>query len=409
VSSRRSPSRAISTTFIVALHRAVAHKRLVTCPGVVVKGDGEPLLANLAVRPVDAAGSAAAAGSAGSAASVLYLVILEELPPAPGHEPPQAADTGREGRIAPLHRDLRAKDESLQTALEEMKTTNEELQSVNEELQSTNEELETSKEELQSVNEELCTVNAELQDKVAELSRANNDINKLLVGTGVGTVFVDHGLRITRFTPAATPVINLIESDIGRPLEHVASNLVGYDRLVEDLQTVLETLTPHDAEVQVKGGAWYLMRMRPYRTTEQMIEGAVLTLVDISERRRADESLRRGEARMAALINQAYAGVAVTGLDGRFQFANDRLCEILGYSHRELLDMRLADVIDPEDHPRVRRQYQAVAAGGPQQELCTRYVRRDGRRVRVLERISAIRDPGGHATSLLSLSFDSAA
>src|SRR5664280_3411589 len=118
------------------------------------------------------------------------------------------------------------------------------MQSVAEELQSTNEELETSKEELQSINEELATVNAELQVRVVDLSRANNDMNNLLAGTGIGTVFVDHELRILRFTPAATQVINLILSDVGRPVGHVASNLVGYDHLVADAQAVLDTLLP---------------------------------------------------------------------------------------------------------------------------------------------------------------------
>ena len=125
---------------------------------------------------------------------------------------------------------------------------------MNEELQSTNEELETSKEELQSVNEELATVNAELQNKVADLSRANNDMNNLLAGTGIGTVFVDHQLRIQRFTPAVTQVINLIPTDVGRPLGHIVSNLVGYDRLVEDVRTVLDTLVPKEVEVQTQDG-----------------------------------------------------------------------------------------------------------------------------------------------------------
>ena len=107
---------------------------------------------------------------------------------------------------------------------------------MNEELQSTNEELETSKEELQSVNEELATVNTELQNKVADLSRSNNDMNNLLAGTGIGTIFVDHQLRIQRFTPTVTQVINLILTDVGRPVGHIVSNLVGYDRLVADVR-----------------------------------------------------------------------------------------------------------------------------------------------------------------------------
>jgi two-component system CheB/CheR fusion protein len=157
------------------------------------------------------------------------------------------------------------------------------MQSVNEELQSTNEELETSKEELQSVNEELATVNNELQAKVADLSRANNDMNNLLAGTGIGTVFVDYQLRILRFTPAASSIINLIHSDVGRPVAHIVSNLVGYLHLVEDTQAVLDTLVQKDVVVQTIEGSWYNMRIQPYRTLENVIEGAVISFIDITE------------------------------------------------------------------------------------------------------------------------------
>jgi two-component system CheB/CheR fusion protein len=184
------------------------------------------------------------------------------------------------------------------------------MQSVNEELQSTNEELETSKEELQSVNEELATVNAELQNKVADLTRANNDMNNLLAGTGIGTVFVDRHLRILRFTPAAIQIINLIPSDVGRPIAHIVSNLVGYDRLVADAQAVLDTLVPQEAEVQTQAGAWYSMRVRPYRTLDNVIEGVVLTFVDISERKRAEEALLQATDEIRALQRALPTGSA---------------------------------------------------------------------------------------------------
>jgi two-component system CheB/CheR fusion protein len=170
------------------------------------------------------------------------------------------------------------------------------MQSINEELQSTNEELETSKEELQSVNEELATVNAELQIKVEDLSRANNDMNNLLAGTGVATLFVDHGLRITRFTPTAVRLIKLIQGDVGRPVGDIVSNLVGYDRLVEDVRGVLATLIPVEQEVETRSGSWYLMRVGPYRTLENVIEGAVITFVDISARKRMEDALRQARA-----------------------------------------------------------------------------------------------------------------
>ena len=207
---------------------------------------------------------------------------------------PRAA-TDVDAQIAALKQELRAKEEYLQTTNEELETSNEELkssneemQSVNEELQSTNEELETSKEELQSVNEELATVNAELQTKVVDLSRANNDMNNLLAGTGIGTIFVDHQLRILRFTPTVTQVINLILTDVGRPVGHIVSNLTGYDSLVADVQAVLDTLVPKEVEVQTRAGDWFQLHIRPYRTLENVIEGAVITFTEINLLKKAE-------------------------------------------------------------------------------------------------------------------------
>jgi two-component system CheB/CheR fusion protein len=201
----------------------------------------------------------------------------------------------KDRHILALERDLRVKSETLQTTIEELETSNEEimsaneeLQSTNEELQSTNEELETSKEELQSVNEELVTVNTELQQKMEGLARANNDMNNLLAGTGIGVLFVDHQLHIQRFTPATTQIINLIQTDIGRPVSDLVSNLAGYNRLGEDVRSVLDSLIPRETEVQTRDGHWYLMRILPYRTVENVIEGAVLTFVDIAAQKRAE-------------------------------------------------------------------------------------------------------------------------
>jgi two-component system, chemotaxis family, CheB/CheR fusion protein len=220
-----------------ALHKAAEDKETVHRFGVRVKTNGDFTDVNLTISPV-------MQGATRLPVEPLFLVALQETPPwdttRPGRTAAQApaetegADATTDARIEALRQELQAKEEYLQstneeleTSNEELKSSNEEMQSINEELQSTNEELETSKEELQSVNEELATVNAELQTKVADLSRANNDMNNLLAGTGIGTVFVDHQLRILRFTPAATQLINLIHSDIGRPVGHLVSNLVG--------------------------------------------------------------------------------------------------------------------------------------------------------------------------------------
>ena len=266
-------------------------QEIVRCPGLRVKTNGDFTAVNLTVRPV-AAGPPRRPRRPCTWSSWRRrrrrARCRRSRPPACRRRP-DVPTPDADARIAALKQELRAKEEYLQTANEELETSNEELkssneemQSVNEELQSTNEELETSKEELQSVNEELATVNAELQNKVADLSRANNDMNNLLAGTGIGTVFVDHQLRILRFTPTATRIINLIPSDIGRPVGHIVSNLVGYDRLVADMQAVLDTLIPKEVEVQTKAGDWYTMRILPYRTLDNVIEGAVITFVDIS-------------------------------------------------------------------------------------------------------------------------------
>ena len=255
------------------------------------------------------------------------------------------------------------------------------------------------------MNEELITVNAELQTKVTDLSRASNDMNNLLAGTGVGTLFVDHQLRISRFTPAATAVINLIASDVGRPLAHVASNVVGYGDMVEDIRHVLDTLAAKEAEIQIKGGSWYLMRIRPYRTMDNLIEGAVVTLVDISERKKAEESLRQSEARLNTFISQAAAGICESDLEGRLLFVNDRYCLITGYNRDELLQRRISDIVDPADLALTQHQLAALLHGGPDVQVERRYLHKSGARIWAHERISAMRN-GGRPQSLLTLSFE---
>ena len=230
----------------IALHRAVSLGIPTRHSGLRVKNDGDFTTVNLTVLPVPT-------DPEGAIPHGLFLVILEEeLAAEPKQSIEAAVDTAEgaaalstdlDAYILRLKQELRAKEEYLQTTNEELETSNEELrsaheemQSVNEEMQSTNEELETSREELQSVNEELATVNNELQAKVVDLSRSNNDMKNLLSGTGIGTIFVDHLLRILRFTPTVSALINLIETDVGRPVDQIRSNLAGYDHLAADIQ-----------------------------------------------------------------------------------------------------------------------------------------------------------------------------
>lgn len=337
---------------IATLHKSVSKNETIQRLNLSVKTNGHFTPVNLTIRPV-------AMGK--STEGALYLVILEDakLLLNPALPISLALLEGGEhskidARIAALNEELCAKDEYLQvsnekleTINEELKSSNEEMQSVNEELQSTNEELETSKEEMQSINEELTTVNMELQTKVADLSRASNDLNNLLASTGIGTIFVDHALHILRFTPAATKIINLILSDVGRPVGHTVTNLRGYGQLVSDVQAVLNTLIPKEIDVQTEAGKWYTMRIQPYRTLDNMIEGAVITFVDITEMVQTREALRKANEllRLAVVVRDAHDAITVQDLNGRMLAWNPGAARMYGWSEAEALLMNVADRI----------------------------------------------------------------
>ena len=361
----------------VALHKAASNRERVATLGLRVKTNGHFTPVNLTVSPV-------AQGSTMPLESPLYIVILVEAPALPteadllsakpggkaktgakagttagttsGPSAGAAGARGTSAQIAELTEELRAKEEhlhaaneELETSNEELKSSNEEMQSINEELQSTNEELETSKEELQSINEEMTTVNSELQTKVADLSRANNDMNNLLAGTGIGTVFIDHDLRILRFTPSATLIINLILSDVGRPVSHIVSNLVGYASLVEDAQAVLKTLQPKEVTVQTQAGKHYTMRILPYRTLDNVIEGAVITFVEITEMVSTREALRKANemVRLAVVVHDSFDAITVQDLEGRIIAWNPGAVRMYGWTEAEALAMNVRDRIPP--------------------------------------------------------------
>ena len=347
--------------------------------------------------------SVIAAGPAATPEASLYLIILEEATPLDlmssdqsSENSDQSSDT--DARIAALNQELRAKEEYLQTASEELETANEELkssneemQSVNEESQSTNEELETSKEELQSVNEELATVNTELQTKVADLSQANSDMKNLLAGTGIGTVFVDRRLHILRFTPLVTGIINLILSDVGRPVGHIVTNLVDYNSIAADTQAVLDSLIPKEIEVQTQKGVWHMMRILPYRTHENVVDGAVITFVDISRIKKAEEKVQR----MAAIIHDAYDAIILQDFKGRILTWNQAAVKMYGWSEAEALTMNIRDLI-PESF---REKGLAIVQQLSQSEVLKPYhakrVTKDGRIVEVLMTATVVMNEAG--------------
>ena len=271
----------LRTELSSAVRRASAQDDEVVHRGVVV-GDDDHLLVDVRVQKIDDPESLRGLFRVTFEPSA---VPRERTKSRPGQRSPRGLRVERE--LAQTRDTLHGTIEALQGSNEELKSSNEELQSTNEELQSANEELETSKEELQSLNEELQTVNAELQTKMDELARANDDMQNLLDSTAIATLFLDRDLRIKRFTNQAREIIRLVAGDVGRSIDDIVSHL-RYDRLIADARRVLETLTPHEAEVQTNLGEWRLLRMLPYRTSLNVIDGVVVTLVDIDRVKRAE-------------------------------------------------------------------------------------------------------------------------
>jgi two-component system CheB/CheR fusion protein len=226
-----------------------------------------------------------------------------------------------EGELQETRDTLRSNVEESEVITEEFKSTNEELQSTNEELQSSNEELETAKEELQSLNEELHTVNSELQQKVEELSQTNDDMKNLLNSTDIATLFLDPQLRIKRFTSQASTVIKLIDSDVGRPVADLVSNL-SYPNFVKDAQDVVRTLNPKEVEIPTLEGQWYFVRMMPYRTANNMIDGLVITFLDITRQKQAELASHEARAYTENIVETIREALVILDAELRVVSAN---------------------------------------------------------------------------------------
>jgi len=245
----------------------------------------------------------------------MIMIVFTDVATPPEVREPGKSSTGsvRGARAVELEREieqarneLQTTREEMQTSQEELKSANEELQSTNEELQSTNEELTTSKEEMQSMNEELQTVNNELQAKVDELSRAANDMKNLLDSTDIATLFLDDALNVRRFTSRTTQIINLIPGDVGRPITDIASDMA-YHELAGDAREVLRSLVMIEKPVAASNGRWFLVRIMPYRTLDNRIDGAVITFTDITVSKKLEADLRATQAALEKRIGEQTA------------------------------------------------------------------------------------------------------
>jgi two-component system CheB/CheR fusion protein len=385
-----------------AVQRALKHGREVRKEAVRYRLDegGEPQTVDLRVLPLP--------GTSGGERCLLVLFEggrlppREEVPPAaPSRGPRQPRDSAR---VTELEQELVTTRDYMQSIIEEQESTNEELkaaneeiQSTNEELQSTNEELETSKEELQSTNEELATVNEELENRNQELASANNDLSNLLANVNLPIVMLGADLRIRQFTPQAEKLLNLIGSDLGRPLSNIKPN-VEIPRLEELVGEVIDSMTVRTLDVQDDQGRWYSMRVRPYKTRDKRIDGVVITFIDMDDRNRLTEHLKKAleqERRLATVVRDAPEAITVMDFHGRVQLCNPAAERMYGWNLAEALALDARCLVPESCHAELERMLRQLQQGEPVDAFETRRLRRDGSEFPVWLIPTTLRDAAG--------------
>ena len=327
-----------------AVHRVAQSQQEVVVENVRVRTDTGQQLLRLTVRPLTEPEPLAG----------LLLVVFEDQPTprrvrrAKGD--PAAADRHRDAVVEALNKELQYTKHRLQTtveemesSLEELKSTNEELQSANEELQSTNEEAMTNKEEMQSLNEELMTLNLQYLAKTEELSQSANDMKNLLDATEIAIIFLDNELMIKRFTPPVGRIISLLPGDVGRPLAHFTSSL-RHEHLLRDVQQVLDRLTSFEANVQAQTGEWFTMRILPYRSLDNYINGAVITFTDITALKALENRLQTAARYTASLADSVREPLLALDAELRVYSANRAFAEAFQENAAELTGQPLASL-----------------------------------------------------------------
>ncbi|MFW5726066.1 MAG: CheR family methyltransferase, partial [Bacteroidota bacterium] len=339
-----------------ALQEAREKDELIRSKPVELKLDGQAKQVRISVRMTDEPDHEKFA----------LIMFEEELLPAKSSKKSDVKINGKqngelEDELKLTQQRLQAIIEEYETTQEEMKASNEELQSANEELRSTMEELETSKEELQSMNEELSTVNQENRHKVDELSQLSSDLQNLLAATDIATLFLDREFQILRFTPKVGEIFSIRSADKGRPLTDLTHRL-GYPQLFNDAQDVLQKLIPVEREVQDDKSRWYLTRVLPYRSSRDRIEGVVITFVDITSRKNAEEALRQSEEQFRALVEASSPTIWTTNAAGEVEEDSPSWRAFTGQSYQEWKGDGWINAIHPEDRETTTHKWRQSVA-----------------------------------------------
>ncbi len=338
-----------------------------------------------------------------------FLILFEEpgtarLASLPAPEPLATDDDN-----ARLQQDLVATREYLQAVIEEQEAANEELQSANEEvqsaneeLQSTNEELETSKEEIQSSNEELATVNDELDNRNAELHRVNNDLVNVLSSAQMPMIILGPDFRIRRFTPMAEKLLNLIPNDIGRPIGDIKLHLDDVPDLEPLLADVVETVSARECEVRDKHGRWYSLRLRPYRTLDNKIDGVVLLLVDVDAMKRAEEVT----AQLGAVVISSKSAIISEDLDNVITSWNKAAEQLFGYTAGEALGKPVAMLMPADRINEGAGILDGIRRGETIEHYETVRRHKDGSLAEISLTVSPIKDAAGHVIGATQIAHD---
>jgi two-component system CheB/CheR fusion protein len=348
----------LRTELNIGIHRVVTQKKDVIFQNLNVKTNGAFQTIDLTVKPIKE-----------STMQGLIMVTFEDVPSTRPSRPVKSAYRSKQVKehIAELENELKSTKENLQATIEELQTSNEELKSANEELmsaneelQSTNEELNASKEELQSLNEELVTLNAEHQAKLEEQSKTVSDLNNVLASTEIATLFLSNDLRIKGCTPATTKVINFIKTDIGRPVSDIVSNLEHED-LQRDAKEVLDTLVFKEKEIWDKKGFWYLMRILPYRTIDNIIDGVVITFIDITELKRSEQMEQDARVYAESIVDTVHESLLILDNDLRVISANSSFYSTFQVSPEETENKFIYDMGNSQwDIPRLRELLEEI-------------------------------------------------
>ena len=391
-----------------ALHRAKKEEAPARREGIRFPQDGATKTVNLEVIPIKGR----------HARGADFLVLIEE---APERETAGTRESADDGKLVDLRQELTSTREHLQSIIETQEATNEaltveheEVLSANEELQSTNEELETAKEELQSTNEELTTLNEELQNRNAELGQLANDLSNLLVGVSIPVIVVGGDRRIRRFTAAAEPLLNLIPADVGRPIGDLRPNID-----MPDLDSLISEVSGKgslvEREVQSRDGRWYSLRMRPYKTVENKIDGVLMALMDIDVMKRGldqarlslDDAVAERDL-SASLLDMSGALIVILDPAGRVLGFNRACQEMSGYSFGEVKGRPFWDfLLPPEEVDEAKAGLASIVEGThPSRTYERTWVGKDGSRRVIASSSITRRGADGVVRQIISTGID---